>query len=216
MSNDELAAAVSEELVFDPKVDSGTIAVAADDGKVTLRGTAGSFRAKREAAKAAKRVRGVTSVDNQIDVELMAGGTREDADLRADVLRALMLDSLVPDTIDAKVDSGFVRLTGTAEWNYQRDEAETVTSNVWGVISLEDDVQLLGPEPDADDVEHQIKKAIERNAKLDADGIDVETKDHSVTLKGTVASWAERDDAVAAAWAMPGVRDVHDHLLVEY
>jgi len=216
VSNDDLVSAVSEELVFDPKVDSGTIAVSADDGNVTLRGTAGSFRAKREAAAAAKRVYGVMNVDNQIDVRLLAGGAREDADLRADVLRALMLDSLVPDTIDATVDSGFVRLTGTAEWNYQRDEAETVASNVWGVVSLEDDVQLLGPEPDAEKVRHSIKKAMERNAKLDADDITVETKDHSVTLKGTVASWAERDDAVNAAWAMPGVRDVHDHLLVEY
>ena len=84
------------------------------------------------------------------------------------------------------------------------------------MVDLEDDVELTGEKPQADDVKHAIKSAIKRNAKLDADGITVETADHTVTLKGTVASWAEHDDAVAAAWAAPGVHKVHDHLLVSY
>ena len=37
---------------WDPKLDSQAIAVSADDGAVTLRGTVGSFREKREAGKA--------------------------------------------------------------------------------------------------------------------------------------------------------------------
>jgi len=36
------------------------------------------------------------------------------------VLRALHFDSLIPETIDARVDDGWVTLTGTAEWQYQR------------------------------------------------------------------------------------------------
>ena len=55
---------ISDEFFSDPKVDSAATAVSADDGAVTLRGTIGSPREKREARKAAQRVFGAYSVDN--------------------------------------------------------------------------------------------------------------------------------------------------------
>ena len=65
MSSDNvLAADVSDELFWDPKVDNAEIAVSANDGTITLRGTVGSLRQKREAKKAAQRVFGVISVEN--------------------------------------------------------------------------------------------------------------------------------------------------------
>ena len=67
---------VSDELFWDPKVDSAAIAVSADGGTITLRGTVGSLREKREAKKAAQRVFGVISVDNQLQVRLMIGQRR--------------------------------------------------------------------------------------------------------------------------------------------
>ncbi|MGO9784049.1 MAG: BON domain-containing protein [Streptosporangiaceae bacterium] len=56
MTNDDLQLDVAAELSWDPKVDSQAIAVSADDGTVTLRGTVGNLREKREAGKAAARV----------------------------------------------------------------------------------------------------------------------------------------------------------------
>ncbi len=55
-----------------------------------MRGTVGSLREKREAKKAAQRVFGVISVDNQLQVKLMNDEKGEDAELRGDVLQALM------------------------------------------------------------------------------------------------------------------------------
>jgi osmotically-inducible protein OsmY len=83
----DLTADVSDELFWDPKLDSTAVAVSADDGKITLRGTMGSLREKREAKKAAQRVFGVISVDNQLQVKLMNDDKRADAELRGDVLR---------------------------------------------------------------------------------------------------------------------------------
>jgi osmotically-inducible protein OsmY len=214
--NDDLAADVSAELFWDPKVDSAAIAVSADDGKITLRGTTGSLREKREAKKAAQRVYGVTSVDNQLQVKLMNDQKRADADLRGDVLQALMLDGLVPSTVDAKVDDGFVTLTGTAEWQYQRDEAEYVAANIVGVLDVYDEIELTYSTPKAGDVEESIKKAFKRNAALDADDIFVTTDNGTVTINGTVSSWAEHDEAIDAAWAAPGVTSVRDDMIVAY
>ena len=149
MTNDDLQLDVAAELSWDPKVDSQAIAVSADDGTVTLRGTVGNLREKREAGKAAARVYRVTEVCNERQVRMLAGSKRDDADLRGDVLQALMLDRLVPMTVDAKVRDGFVTLTGTVQWQYQRDEAEFLTASVPGVPGIQNDIALRSTPEDA-------------------------------------------------------------------
>ena len=216
MSDDKLVRHVSDELFWDPKVDSEAIAVSADDGTVTLRGTVGSFREKREAKKAAERVFGVKSVKNNLQVRLMNDAKRDDADIRGDVLQALMLDSLVPATIDAKVQDGFVTLTGSAEWQYQRDEAEYIAGNVVGIFDVDDKIQLKNAGPNAGDVKESISDAFKRNARLDAEDLSVRTSNGTVTIEGVVSSWAEHDEAVDAAWSAPGVTAVNDEILVTY
>jgi osmotically-inducible protein OsmY len=216
MTNDDLTANVTDELFWDPKLDNEAIAVSADDGRITLKGTVGSLHEKREAKKAAERVYGVVSVDNKLEVRLLNDDRRADADLRGDILQALMLDSIVPSSVDAKVDDGYVTLTGKADWQYQRDEAEAVASSIVGALDVIDEIELAHPTPSAGDVQDSIKKAFKRNAALDADDVEISTSNGSVTLNGTVSSWAERDEAVNAAWAAPGVTSVFDELTVAY
>ncbi len=214
--NNELTADVSDELPWDPKVDNAAIAVSANDATITLRGTVGSLREKREAKKAAQRVFGVISVDNQLQVKLMNDEKREDADLRGDVLQALMLDGLVPSTVYAKVEDGFVTLTGTADWQYERDEAEFVASNIVGALDVIDEIELNRPMPDA-----------RRRARVDQKGVQAEGQDRrgrpvrldhngNVTINGAVSSWAEHDEAIDAAWAAPGVTSGQDRMTLSY
>jgi osmotically-inducible protein OsmY len=216
MTDVQLRSDAEDELLWEPKVDNQAIAVDAQDGVVTLRGTVGSFRERREATTAVKRVYGTKSVDNQLEVKLLNDDRRADADLRGSVLQALVLDAFVPDTMDAKVDDGVVTLTGTAHYQFEREEAEFAAGNVIGVIWVNDEVELIAPAPSAGDVKHSIKKAMERDAKLDADGVKVESFDGTVKLSGKVRSWAEHDAAVDAAWAAPGVISVEDLLFVAY
>ena len=216
MTDAELELNVTDELSWEPKVDSEEIAVSANSGTVTLRGTVGSFRQKREAGKAAQRIYGVLAVNNDLDVRILNEKRHEDADLRGDILQALVLDGLVPSTIDANVKGGFVTLTGTADWQYQRDEAEFIAGNVAGVTGIENDVYLTSPTPYAGDVKDSIKKAMNRDAKLDAESIGVDTMNGTAILTGTVRSWAEHDSAVQAAWAAPGVTNVDDRLDIVY
>ena len=216
MSNDELMLAVSDELFWDPKVDNEAIAVSADDGKITLRGTVGSYRQKQEAKNAAERVFGVTSVENDLQVRILNEDKREDAELRGDVLQALMLDSLVPKTVDAKVTYDYVTLTGTAEWQYQRDEAEFIAGSVPGVIGVDDQIKLKTPTASAGDVKDSIKDAFKRNARLDADDLTVTTSNGTVTIEGAVSSWDEHDEAMTAAWGAPGVTAVKDRITIDY
>jgi osmotically-inducible protein OsmY len=216
MSDDNLRDYVTDELLWEPSIDPDEIAVAADDGTITLRGSVGSLREKFEAASAAKRVYGVKKVHNELEVRIMGGERRDDADLRGAVLQALMLDSLVPSSIDAKAEHGTVTLTGTADHQFQRDEAELVASNVSGVTSVDDQIALERSTTTPADVRERIKLALERNARFESDDLSIASDDGTVTLSGTVGSWADHDAALAAAWAAPGVSTVEDHLLVEY
>jgi osmotically-inducible protein OsmY len=216
MTDDELQEWVREELFWDPKVDSAATAVSASDGEVTLRGTLGSFRQKREAQKAAERVYGVISVHNNLEVRILDEHGRQDADLRGAVLQAMALDGLIPKTVDAKADSGLVTLTGTVAWQYQREEAEFVAGNVPGVADVDNRITLTAPRPKAGDVKQSIERAFQRNANLDAEGLSVRTHGNTAVLSGAVSSWDERDAAVAAAWAAPGVAAVDDRIVVEY
>jgi osmotically-inducible protein OsmY len=218
VTDEQLARDVSDELHWDPQVDSQAITVSAADGVVTLHGTVGSSWQRREATRAAQRVRGVVGVENQLEVRLGDDDRWEDAELRGDVLQALMLDSRVPTSVEATVKDGAVTLTGPVDWRYQRDEAEMVTDNVPGVASVQNQIVLHRPttRPDAADVATNIRRALRRNARLDADAIHVTTSDMTVTLSGTVHSWDEHRAALDAAWAAPSVQAVEDRLKVTY
>ena len=81
---------------------------------------------------------------------------------------------------------------------------------------VENDVDILSAVPDAGEAHHSIKKALERNAKLDAENIAVSSSHGRVTLTGSVRSWSEHDAAVTAAWSAPGIITVDDRLRVNY
>src|SRR3954470_3043599 len=104
MTDDQLVEDVNAELIWEPRVHAERVAVSVHDGVASLRGTAGSFHAKREAKAATERVYGVRRVENHLQVRLLDTAGRDGADLRADVLQAPVLDSLIPATVDARVE----------------------------------------------------------------------------------------------------------------
>jgi osmotically-inducible protein OsmY len=72
----------------------------------------------------------------------------------------------------------------------------------------------LVPSPTA--VDRTITEAFVRNGALDADKLVVQSTNDTVTLSGTVSSWAAHDAAIDAAWWTPGVTNVVDHIAISY
>jgi osmotically-inducible protein OsmY len=213
MSNETVVKAVNDQVRWDPMIDGDQIAVSVDDGVVVLRGTVGSLRQKIEAGSDAKRVHGVREVQNQLEVRLVVGEQHDDAELRARVLQALMLNSLIPSTIDAKAKDGHVTLTGTAHWHFERQEAEAIAGNVRGVRDVRSEI-VLEPMASVPGIEKSIEESFQRLADVDADQLSIRSTNGTVTLSGTVSSWAQRDAAVDAAWMAPGVTKVVDNIAV--
>jgi osmotically-inducible protein OsmY len=116
----------------------------------------------------------VTEVRNQLRVRTPASGSRDDTDLRGDVLDALMLDGLIPMTVDARARDGLVTLTGTTDWHYQRQEAEFLTASVPGVFGIDNEIMLTSA-PGGRHIKNYITSAFRRSALLHAGELSVET-----------------------------------------
>lgn len=74
---------------------------------------------------------------------------------------------------------------------------------------------VVKPRVSATDVRKKIENAFRRSAQIDADNITVTAEAGTVTLRGTVSSWSELEEAEYAAWTPPGVADVENLLEVE-
>lgn len=213
-SDSEIERDVREELQWDPDLKGEDIAVSVKDGVVTLAGFTHSYTDRLEAEAAAKRVAGVHAVANDIEVRLPAIDQRPDPDIARDAVAALKSQLPIShDRIKLIVKDGWITLEGVAEWQYQKTTAESAVRKIKGVKGVTNVVQLK-PAAKASDIQRKIQEAFKRSAEVDADRITVEAKGSEVTLKGTVRSWIEREEAERVAWSAPGVTHVEDRIVV--
>jgi osmotically-inducible protein OsmY len=213
-SDSEIKRNVEAELKWDPDIDATDIAVAVKDGVVTLMGFVRSYTQKWQAENDAKRVAGVKAVANDIEVRLAVGSDRPDPEIARDAVMALKNElPYSSENIRAVVKNGWITLEGTAEWNYQRTRAEEAVRRVRGIKGLSNLITLK-PHVEPSEIKAKIEEAFRRNAELDARQITVEANGGEVILKGTVRSWAERQEAEEAAWRAPGVTKVDNRITI--
>jgi osmotically-inducible protein OsmY len=205
---------VLNELKWWPNVDAAHVGVTAKEGVVTLTGQVDHYAQKTAAEDAAKVVYGCMGVANDIKVELPGSGKRTDQDIAAAALNALKWDIQIPrDKIKVIVKDGWVTLEGTVDWQYQKEAAERCVRYLMGVVFVSNAIAIK-PAVKWIDVKNKIEDALRRNADIEARRITVATFSGAVTLSGTVTSWSEREEVVAAAWAAPGVTSVENELKV--
>jgi osmotically-inducible protein OsmY len=190
------------------------IAVEAIGGDVILRGTVGSPVERIEAARTARHVPGVRTVDERLHVRPLGIDGRADADTEAAVIAAFIEDGQVPAAgIDVDANGETVTLSGLVDVAAQRDRAERIALRVGGVSHVENHLRVFVT-VSADEVAERVTDAIGVDAILGADEVRVDVRDNNVTLTGSVGSPAHRVAALEAAARAPGVAGVHDELVV--
>jgi osmotically-inducible protein OsmY len=216
MSNDlQLRQDVLDELEFEPSVNAAHIGVTANNGVVTLTGFVTSYAEKTAAERAARRVKGVKAIAEEIEVRLPSDTKRADDEIAARAVDILKWQVGVPaDRIAVKVERGVVTLDGAVDWQFQKTEADQVVHKLSGVVDVVNQIRVAAP-VQAHEVKEKLEKALQRSAEVEASRITVETEGGKVILNGRVKAWYERDIAERAAWSAPGVTEVQNRIAIE-
>lgn len=205
---------VLDELAWEPSVDHEQIGVTVTEGVVTLSGFVKSYAEKMAAENATKRVAGVRGIAEEIKVRFASDPKTSDAEIAKRILDIFSFDVTIPDDkLKVKVEHGWVTLTGSVDWHYQREAARTAAGRITGVLGMSNQIEVRKTAT-AFDVKQRIVDAFKRAADADAGTLDVSTSDGVVRLAGKVHSLHERQVAERAAWAAPGVTRIEDNIVI--
>jgi len=205
---------VLEELNCDPSINAARIGVEVNQGVVTLAGHIDSFTEKWHAEQAAQRVSGVKALAVELEVILTGPNRRLDADIARSAENVLSSSSyIITNPISVMVEHGWITLTGSVNWDYQKAAIVRSVSTLMGVKGVSDQI-TINPVVHSGSVKTSIEAALRRYAKEGNHEISVQVDEADVTLSGIVRDWAQRDVASDTAWRTPGVRKVINNILI--
>jgi osmotically-inducible protein OsmY len=213
-SDTQIQQDVIAELKWEPSVDAAHIGVEVHDGIVTLAGHVSSHAEKWDAERAAQRVSGVNGLAVEIDVKLPGSSKRDDADIARSAENVLQWTTYLPEnSVKVMVENGWITLTGTVDWGYQRRYAVKAVRHLMGVTGVSDQIAVK-PSEVANPIKSSIEAALKRRARDDEQNISVAVAGGDVTLTGTAYNWFDRELANRSAWGTPGVRHVTDNIAI--
>ncbi|MGW8647343.1 BON domain-containing protein [Micromonospora chalcea] len=205
---------VLAELDWDAQTRATDVGVTVADGVVTLTGRVDSYARRWAVERCAHRVRGVRAVASDLEVDLTATDRRTDADIAIAAGRALEWDSFVPaERLDVTVAAGWVMLRGEVEFGFQRRTAERELRRLRGVRGVTNLIEVRPAAPPSDEQQRlDLRRLLLR--RTGTERIDARVDGDTVVLDGVVGAWWQREEAERAAWALPGVREVHVGIVV--
>ncbi|BAZ33576.1 transport-associated protein (plasmid) [Cylindrospermum sp. NIES-4074] len=148
-----------------------------------------------------------------------ATATRTDEEIQKDVLNELKWDPRVQSTeIGVAVKDGVVTLTGWVDSFYKRWAAEEAAHRVRGVLAVANDIEVRLPvsaeRTDADIAAAAIH-ALEWDAGVSIDNLDVTVSKGWVTLRGVVEWEYQKHDAERVVRRLKGVKGVTNLLTIK-
>ena len=193
MSQDsQLQQSVLAQFIWEPSVVGGHIGVTANAGVVTLSGHVDSYAAKHAAETAARRVKGVKAVADEVEVRLSFETKRSDEEIAAAAIERLSWNVSVPkDSVKVTVSKGWVTLTGQVDWWFQKEAAEQDIRPLHGVIGVSNQATIK-PRVNTANLRDDITHALHRSWFFDPEAVRVHADGGNIVLSGTVHSYHER------------------------
>lgn len=200
------------------------ITTTVQDSVVTLRGEVGTAYQKERAGEDVSRVWNVARVDNRLKVVPWDDPrTRQqmpvlsDAQINAAVRQELAADArLATADITPHVAEGEVTLLGTVPSFYQKRVAAQDVRDVVGVMAVTDNLMVRTARRADTDLRIDVRQQLDTDALLAPDTLAARVHNGIVTLTGNVNSSFERSHAEAVAARVRGIRNVVNHIVVNW
>ena len=142
----------------------------------------------------------------------MAVSTRTDEEIQRDILEELKWDTRVrPNEVGVAVKDGVVTLTGWVDSYLKKMAAEEAAHRVRGVKAVVNDIEVRLPssaERTDEDLAKAALNALQWEAGVPADKLEVTVSHGWVTLKGEVEYGYQKREAERAVERLSGVRGV--------
>jgi osmotically-inducible protein OsmY len=214
MSDLTLRRQIQDELEYLPHVDAAAIGVTIENGVVVLTGHVRTYAEKMAAEQAVKRIKGVRAVAEELEVQVSRDLDLDDSAVASRCLDVIRWNTAIPDDqIKIKVQHGWVTLEGSVEWQFQKEAAFKAIQKLAGVGGLSN-LLIVEPAITGENIKMLIEKALARNSELNAERVQVSVKGNQVKLEGYVHRWLERKAVEHAAWAVAGVKEVENRVLI--
>lgn len=147
MDDSTITARVKAALIDDKNIRSSDISVKTENKVVTLSGSVDSAEQKDLAVNAAKTVKGVTTVNDQLNVVAEKSASLEgyagDTAITSQVKAKLLADDIVPSRkVTVETRDGTVHLSGTVDSRQQADRTADIAKAVSGVKNVENNLSV--------------------------------------------------------------------------
>jgi osmotically-inducible protein OsmY len=142
--------------------------------------------------------------------------TRTDEEIQQDVMAELKWDARIqPNEIGVSVKDGIVTLTGWVDSYLKKWSAEDVAHKVAGVKAVANDLEVkLATERTDPDIAQQAIHALEWDAFVPSDKVQVTVSKGWITLRGEVEWQYQKEDAERVVRRLTGVKGVTNLITV--
>ena len=145
-------------------------------------------------------------------------GARTDEEIQRDVLNELKFEPRVqPNEVGVVVKDGVVTLTGWVDSYAKKWAAEEAAHRVRGVLAVANDIEVRLPtaaERTDADIAAAAVRALEWDAAVPVDKLDITVSKGWVTLRGEVEWQYQKQDAERVVRRLQGVRGVSNLIVV--
>ena len=217
MSEERIKKDVFEQLIYDDRIDASKVDVSVEGRRVILKGIVPTYTVRQIAEMDAFTVLGVATVENDLEIkhpDLFAVAT--DEEIKTNIKHVLSWNPDIDATdIDVFVLAGHVTLEGSVDAFWKKIRAGELASTMVGITAITNKLAVVPSESVADKlIAERIQSALDRNALVDSEHIDIKVENGNVTLSGEVPTNAAYNVALDLASHAAGVVGIHNAMTV--
>ncbi len=210
---------IIDQLTWDNSVNITDARIDVKDGIARLYGKVPNITAKMAATRDTQIITGVRSVENFLEVEFPPTSSLPgDEEIAENVRNTLFWSNrVVSDDINVDADNQIITLTGRVGSNREKNDAEIIANDTYGVLGVENKLNVTLDRMYNDvEVQEDIKAAYTRSVLIDENNLVVTVENGRATINGILPNYPIKKEALDIAAQTNGISEVIDEITVDW